>query len=423
MRKDLNKFEWNNPSQWSLRKYNYFLVKFLVSILLMGVAFRLFSSRLIQVPPIVVVVEDGDQEYVDFVKSNSTNGKCDIFTGEWVPNPAGPIYTNESCHVIESHQNCITNGRPDSGYLYWRWKPRDCDIPRFNAKRFLKLMKNKTWAFIGDSISRNHVQSLLCILAKVEEGYMIYHDKEWRSKKWFFPSYNFTLSVIWSPFLIEAATFEDVNGVSTSEIELNLDKIDTKWADQYQSIDNMIISGGQWWLKTAIYHENNTVMGCHYCPKRNLTELGFNYAYRKALQVVFNYIATSNHKGLILFRSATPAHFENGEWFSGGTCNRTIPFKEGEISLNELDVLLRDIELEEFEKVASLAAKNKVNFKLFDTTYLSLLRPDGHPGPYRHFYPFAKGKNVEVQNDCLHWCLPGPIDSWSDLVMEMLVNG
>lgn len=93
--------------------------------------------------------------------------KCDLLTGDWVPNPSGPTYTNESCPLIEGHQNCMRNGRPDSGYLHWKWKPRDCQLPRFNAERFLALMRNKAWALIGDSISRNHVQSLLCMLAMV----------------------------------------------------------------------------------------------------------------------------------------------------------------------------------------------------------------------------------------------------------------
>ena len=29
------------------------------------------------------------------------------------------------------------------------------------------MMRDKTWALIGDSISRNHVQSLLCVLSQV----------------------------------------------------------------------------------------------------------------------------------------------------------------------------------------------------------------------------------------------------------------
>jgi len=94
-------------------------------------------------------------------------GKCDLFVGDWISDQSEPMYTNESCHVIEPHQNCMKNGRPDLGYLYWRWNPKECELPKFNPKKFLSLMRNKAMAFIGDSISRNHVQSLLCILSQV----------------------------------------------------------------------------------------------------------------------------------------------------------------------------------------------------------------------------------------------------------------
>ncbi|KAJ0112495.1 hypothetical protein Patl1_00573 [Pistacia atlantica] len=316
----------------------------------------------------------------------------------------------------------MMNGRPDSGYLYWRWNPRDCELPRFNPERFLDLMRNKSWAFIGDSISRNHVQSLLCILTQVEQANEVYHDEEYRSKRWHFPSHNFTLSVVWTPFLLRADIFEDVNGVSSSEIQLHLDLLDKKWTEQYKNFDYVMIAGGKWFLKTAIYHENNTVQGCHYCPGKNLTELGFDYAYRKALQLVLGFLTRSDHKAYVFFRTTTPDHFENGEWFSGGTCNRTVPFKEGEVDMRDVDSVMRDIELEEVEKAVGIGAEKGIILKLLDTTRLSLLRPDGHPGPFRQFQPFAKDENAKVQNDCLHWCLPGPIDSWNDLVMEMMVN-
>lgn len=62
----------------------------------------------------------------------------------------------------------MKNGRPDTGYLYWRWKPYGCDVPLFDAEKFLNVMRNKSWALIGDSILRNHVQSLICLLVKVQ---------------------------------------------------------------------------------------------------------------------------------------------------------------------------------------------------------------------------------------------------------------
>ncbi|TKY61278.1 trichome birefringence 26 [Spatholobus suberectus] len=325
------------------------------------------------------------------------------------------MYTNESCRVIEDHQNCMRNGRPDSGYLYWRWNPRGCELPKFSPKKFLDIMRDKSWAFIGDSISRNHVQSLLCILSQVEAADEVYHDEEYRSKIWKFLSHSFTLSVIWTPFLIKADIFENMNGVSSSEIQLYLDILDDKWTNQYRNFDYVVIAGGKWFLKTAIYHEDNTVTGCHNCHGTNLTDIGFEYAYRKALQQVFEFITNSQHKAVVFFRTTTPDHFENGEWFSGGYCNRTVPFKEDQIDVRDVDSIMRGIEIEEFHKAKAEVAG--ANLKLLDTTGISLLRPDGHPGPYRQFHPLP---NAKVQNDCLHWCLPGPIDSWNDIVLQML---
>ncbi|KAJ0254328.1 PMR5 N-terminal domain-containing protein [Hirschfeldia incana] len=359
--------------------------------------------------------------------SQNASTKCDIFTGNWVPDPSGPIYTNISCRHIQEHQNCLKNGRPDSNYLLWRWKPHDCDLPRFNPFQFLDRMRNKWWAFIGDSISRNHVQSLLCILSQVEEVEEIYHDKEYRSKTWRFPSHNFTLSVVWSPFLLKADTFENSEGVSFSDIQLHLDTLDPKWTHQYPNFDYVVISGGKWFLKTSIFHENRTVTGCHYCQgKNNLTELGYLYSYRKALRLVLDFVAADpNRKTQVLLRTTTPDHFESGEWNTGGFCNRTMPFKDGEGGeMKSEDVLMRDIELEEFRKTR-VEEEQGSNIALLDTTSMSLLRPDGHPGPYRYPDPFSGVKikdPVRVQSDCLHWCLPGPIDSWNDLMVEVMLN-
>uniref|UniRef100_A0A5B6YKR3 Putative Trichome birefringence-like 25 isoform 1 n=1 Tax=Davidia involucrata TaxID=16924 RepID=A0A5B6YKR3_DAVIN len=429
----------NNHTFSSFHKNNHVFVKLAVCFLLTGLAVRLFLSSSIQFssavgtdttllvdntlpPPVDISPESADFPLNESQTSQNVTAKCDIFTGAWVPDHSAPVYTNESCHLIEDHQNCMKNGRPDTGYLYWKWIPRDCELPKFNPRRFIDLMRNKSWAFVGDSILRNHVQSLVCTLSQVEQAVEVYHDKEYKSKTWHFPSHNFTLAVVWCPFLAKAAVFEDNNGVSSSEIQLHLDKLDTIWTEQYNNFDYVLIAGGKWFLKTAIYYENNTVVGCHYCPGKNFTELGFDHAYRKVLNSTFNFLTSSNHKAYIFFRTTTPDHFENGEWNTGGYCNRTVPLKEGEIDLIDVDTIMRSIELEEFEKAVAVGSEKGMALKLLDTTHLSLLRPDGHPGVYRKFQPFAKDKNAKVQNDCLHWCLPGPIDSWNDLLMEMLVN-
>ncbi|TYI14459.1 hypothetical protein ES332_A08G121700v1 [Gossypium tomentosum] len=264
---------------------------------------------------------------------------------------------------------------------------------------------------------------LLSLRRVVEQPVQIYQDVDSKSKRWYFQSYNLTISNIWSPFLVKAAIFEDINGVSTAEVQLHLDKLDKKWLDIYSSLDYMIISSGKWFLKAAVYHENDVIVGCHLCPGKNLIELGFEYAYKKTLHYVMDFIKTSKYKGLIFFRTSTPDHFENGEWHNGGTCPKTIPAKEGEVKIKDLNRILRNIELEEFEKTFAKVAHNEVNLKLLDFTNLLLSRPDGHPGPYRQFQPYSKNKTAVVQNDCLHWCIPGPIDFWNDVIMEIVVNG
>ncbi|KAF3627505.1 Protein trichome birefringence-like 19 [Capsicum annuum] len=92
---------------------------------------------------------------------------CDISTGEWIPNPDGPYYTNTTCWAIHEHQNCMKYGRPDTGFLKWRWKPKECELPIFNPYQFLDMMRNKSLAFVGDSVGRNQMQSLMCLLSRV----------------------------------------------------------------------------------------------------------------------------------------------------------------------------------------------------------------------------------------------------------------
>jgi len=84
---------------------------------------------------ILIACNANDNRHFKFVPAKT----CDLFVGEWVLDQFGPVYTNESCRMVEPHQNCMRNGRPDSGYLYWRWSPRS-ELPKFNPKKLLKFM-------------------------------------------------------------------------------------------------------------------------------------------------------------------------------------------------------------------------------------------------------------------------------------------
>lgn len=107
--------------------------------------------------------------------NNSTNTakRCDIFRGKWVPSQKEPYYTNSTCSVIYNLQNCLKFGRVDKEFLKWRWKPDQCYLPMFDAVQFLELVRGKSMAFVGDSVGRNHMQSLICLLARVSTNSII----------------------------------------------------------------------------------------------------------------------------------------------------------------------------------------------------------------------------------------------------------
>lgn len=115
--------------------------------------------------------------------------------------------------------------------------------------------------------------------------------------------------------------------------------------------------------------------------------------------------------------SFSPAHFE-GEWDKLGACERKDPYREGEKEMQYMDREMRKIELEE----AAAAATPSVKVEVLDVTRMAMMRPDGHPGPYMNPFPFGGGggDKVRVQNDCVHWCLPGPIDAWNEILLQLM---
>lgn len=84
-----------------------------------------------------------------------------------MPDLQGSLYTNWSCSTIPTSKNCFHHGRKDTEFLKWRWKPHQCQLPRFDPNTFLEFVQGKKLGFIGDSVARNHMDSLLCLLSMV----------------------------------------------------------------------------------------------------------------------------------------------------------------------------------------------------------------------------------------------------------------
>ncbi|CAJ1946805.1 unnamed protein product [Sphenostylis stenocarpa] len=347
---------------------------------------------------------------------------CDLSKGHWVQALGGSsnYYTNSSCPFIPDGKNCFKHGRKDTDFLNWRWKPEQCELPRFDPKTFLNIVRGKKMAFIGDSVARNHMDSLLCLLSQNEIPKDIYKDSEDRFHTWYFPSHDFTLMSMWSRFLVVGEE-RMVNGTGTSIFDMQLDKVDSDWAKELPNLDYTVISDGHWFFRGMRLHEGGKEVGCVYCNEPNVTSYNVDFPLRKAFRTAFRVIneckECSSKRMVTVLRTFAPAHFENGFWNTGGYCNRTCPTDESEVDFEKFDWHLRNVQMEEFERARSEGEEKGHKFEVVDVSRAMLMRADGHPGEH------WGNKWMKGYNDCTHWCLPGPVDMWSEFLLAVLKRG
>ncbi|KAF5480296.1 hypothetical protein F2P56_001058 [Juglans regia] len=347
---------------------------------------------------------------------------CDLYQGSWFYDTSGPLYTNNTCPVLTQMQNCQGNGRPDKDYENWRWKPFQCDLPRFDAKEFLELMRGKTLAFIGDSVARNQMESMLCILWQVEAPKNRGNRK---MQRYFFKSTSVTIVRIWSSWLVKqtSAPFDFApEGVT----KLFLDAPDDNLMEFIPKFDVVVISSGHWFAKQSVYVLNNEIVGGQlwWPDKSRHMKVNSVEAFGISVETILTSLVTHpNYTGITIVRSFSPDHYEGGAWNTGGSCTgKTRPLAIGELVENGFTETMHKKQVAGFNG-AIKKATNKSKLRLMDITEAFGYRHDGHPGPYRSPDPNKITKRgpdgKPPPQDCLHWCMPGPVDTWNELVFEI----
>lgn len=349
-------------------------------------------------------------------------GHCNLFEGKWVADSQETLYKNYSCPILSQPQNCRGNGRPDQGYERWRWKPEGCSLPRLDVQAFFRLMKGKTLAFVGDSVARNQMESLMCILWQVEvpqnRGFR-------RMQRWYFPIHSVTIIRIWSAWLTHIS--HEAFGIVPENItKVHLEFPDEKYMDFLSKLDVLVISSGHWFTKRTAYISKGEVVGAQlWSDKRLLKKVesanAFAITTRTALRAI---ISHPDYKGLTILRTYSPDHYEGGAWNTGGSCTgKTRPLRDTEVAFNAYTDMMRRHQLEAFAEVERNIT-NGSKLRLMDITPVFENRADGHPGPYRSLDPkkiTKRGPRGEPPpQDCLHWCMPGPIDTWNEFVLEII---
>ncbi|XP_018859086.2 protein trichome berefringence-like 7 [Juglans regia] len=194
----------------------------------------------------------------DTSKFNGTFSSCNVFYGSWAQDDSYPLYNATECPFVEQGFNCLGNGRNNKDYLRWRWKPKTCDILRFNVRNILEKFRSKRVVFVGDSMSQTQWESLICLLMTgVENKKSVYEmngnkiTKQIRFLGVRFSSFNFTIEFFRSVFLVQQGWMPK-HAPKRVKSTLKLDKLDnisTHWINS----DVLIFNTGQWWVPGKLF--------------------------------------------------------------------------------------------------------------------------------------------------------------------------
>ncbi|KAL6842552.1 hypothetical protein ACP4OV_027396 [Aristida adscensionis] len=339
--------------------------------------------------------------------------ECDMFEGTWVRGGGDgddderyPLYEAAECPFLSDQVACRRNGRPDSGYERWRWRPRGCAArTRVGGAEALEACRDRRVVMVGDSLNRNMWESLACILytavpdrsrARIinDAGVEIFRAMD----------YNCSVEFFWSPFLVKLETKADRTRA------LKLDQLPTM-LQRALGADVIVFNTGHWWTHTGKLRAWD-----HLERDGKMVEMAGEEAFNRALRTWARWVDHNidPSRTRVFFRSVSPEH-KSVNW----CYNQTTPITNGTVDPWFPKSLVSIVE----RTIRSMRAP----VTYLNITHLSELRIDAHPSVYtitREGKPLSTEQRQQpiTYADCSHWCLPGLPDTWNVLLLASLMR-
>ncbi|XP_076924944.1 protein trichome birefringence-like 41 [Bidens hawaiensis] len=335
-----------------------------------------------------------------FINVESKNQRCDMFQGNWVIDRSYPLYNASLCSFVGKEFDCLNNNRPDHQYLKYRWQPHACSLSRFDGKNFLEKLRGKTIMFVGDSLSKNHWLSLLCMIhsSVPSAEYGVKLSKDSGLSVYIFKAYGAKVIYHHSLYLVDIV--KDKNGSRV----LKLDSITS--GRHWLGVDYLVFNTWHWWSRRGPTQPFDFIQDGDKVYK----DMDRLVAFGKAIDTWGRWVDDNIDplKSKVFFQGISPTHYNGTSWGepkAQGCIGQKLPVPGSTYPGSTpaaLTVLKK--ELKTIKKPVTL----------LDITNLSLLRKDGHPSKY--------GLGKLSGRDCSHWCLAGVPDTWNVLLYNLMIT-
>lgn len=356
--------------------------------------------------------EDNDSDEEEL---SPQNADCNFAKGRWVADSKRPLYSGFGCKQwLSVMWACRLTQRTDFSFEGYRWQPKNCKMKKFNRFSFLRRMRNKTIAFVGDSLGRQQFQSMMCMVSGgehiiyVEDAAREYGLVKPRGAKrpdgWVyrFTKINTTILYYWSASLSDLVPINSTD--KASDVAMHLDRPPAFLRRYLHRFDVLVLNTGHHWNRGK-FEGNRWVMHVNGKPNENKEFEDIRNAKNFTVHSFVRWLdsqLTSHPRLKVFFRTISPRHYRNGDWNTGGTCNNTIPLTNGSEVLQDGSN----------DKVVESAVRG-TKVKLLDITAISELRDEAHMSGYSI-------RPTQSVNDCLHWCLPGIPDTWNEILIAQI---
>ncbi|KAL5180635.1 Protein trichome birefringence-like 34 [Glycine soja] len=362
-------------SNWGIRNIFQSIVAILTSILVVTA---------------IYLTQEGEQWSNERNKFHSLS-KCNLFSGKWIfDNESYPLYKEQQCTFMSDQLACEKFGRKDLSYQNWRWKPHQCDLPRFNATALLERLRNKRMDGVcggftqqrpmGFNVESSVPPTLKSIRTVANGSLNIFKAEE----------NNATIEFYWAPLLVESNSDDPLNHrVAERTVRVQAIEKHARWGS---------------------FGDPNGV------NKR----VGMVRVYEMALRTWFDWLEVhiNRNKTKLFFVSMSPTHQKAHEWggVKGDNCYKETDqiTEEGYWGNGSIPSMMRVVE----NVIEDLNGRG-LNVQLLNITQLSEYRKEGHPSIYRkQWEPLTEEQlsNPKTNADCIHWCLTGAPDAWNELL-------